>query len=135
MKRVVSLLILALLGLSLTGCDSIFLKKGKGIIRFGCSDSDAAPGSSVPVEGSTGSTIRVEVQDGALRIFFDKNIGWVKCIVATRLTATEVWSTLLDSALGEVLVELPETLPADTYRLILQDEQGEELYMNYIYFG
>jgi len=129
------LLILALLGLSLTGCGSIFQKKGKGIIRFGSGDSVGAPGSSVPEEGSIGSSIRVEVQDGVLWIVFNKNIGLVKCIVASRLAATEVWSTILDSSQGEVRVELPETLPADTYRLILQNEQGEVLYQSYFYFG
>lgn len=128
------MLILALLGLSLTGCGSIFQKKGKGIIRFGCSDSASSP-SPGQTEDSIETSIRVEVQDGVLWIVFNKNIGLVKCIVASRLAATEVWSTILDSSQGEVRVELPETLPADTYRLILQNEQGEVLYQSYFYFG
>ncbi len=128
------MLILALLGLSLTGCGSIFQKKGKGIIRFGSGDSVSSP-SPGQTEGSIETSIRVEVQDGVLWIVFKKNIGLVKCIVASRLAATEVWSTILDSSQGEVRVELPETLPADTYRLILQNEQGEVLYQSYFYFG
>ena len=131
MKKILYLLILLALA-GATSCDSIFLKKGKGIVRV-VDDSAKDPGSSGP--GGDSVTIEVEVSEGDLVFTFSQDLGPVKLILATRLSQSEVWSTMLDASQGEVRVEIPATVPSGTYHLILEDEAGKELYHTLVYIS
>ncbi len=129
MKKILYLLILLTLA-GATSCDSIFLKKGKGIVRI---DSAKDPDSSGP--GGDSVSIEVEVSEGDLVFTFSQDFGSVKLILATRLSQSEVWSTMLDASQGEVRVEIPATVPSGTYHLILEDEAGKELYDTLVYIS
>lgn len=129
MKKILYLLILLALA-GATSCDSIFLKKGKGIVRV-----DGAKDPAIPNPGGDSVTIEVEVSEGDLVLTFSQDFGPVKLILATRLSQSEVWSTMIDSSQGEVRVEIPATVPSGTYHLILEDEAGKELYNTLVYIS
>ncbi len=131
MKKILYLLILLALA-GATSCDSIFLKKGKGIVRI-VENSPKAP--AIPNPGGDSVTIEVEVSEGDLVLTFSQDFGPVKLILATRLSQSEVWSTMIDSSQGEVRVEIPATVPSGTYHLILEDEAGKELYNTLVYIS
>lgn len=132
MKKILYLLILLALA-GATSCDSIFLKKGKGIVRV--VDKDSAKGPTSPGPGDDSVSIEVEVSEGDLVFTFSQDLGPVKLILATRLSQSEVWSTMLDASQGELRVEIPATVPSGTYHLILENEAGQELYDTLVYIS
>lgn len=131
MKKILYLLILLALA-GATSCDSIFLKKGKGIVRV---VDNSAKGPTFPGPGDDSVSIEVEVSEGDLVFTFSQDLGPVKLILATRLSQSEVWSTMLDTSQGELRVEIPATVPSGTYHLILEDEAGKELYNTLVYIS
>lgn len=137
MKTLLRILFFSLLTLTMVGCDSIFLKKGKGVIRFG-NNEGVLPSSPNPPDGEGGeqnSEIEVTAEEGILVIRFSEPIGMVKLLLTTRMDSTEVWSTWLDSSLGRVEVEIPSEIPSETYNLILENEAGEPLCKTTVYIG
>lgn len=142
------LLILALL--SLVGCDSLFLKKGKGILRhpqYGATPSNPGPedpkdpedpvlpNPELPGEGdaSPDTIVSIEVVEEVLYLHFAQDIGWVTLSLIEAESTSEVWQMELDSSLGTVEITIPESVKTGEYELRLTAEWGEVILSERVY--